>query len=156
MRNSYTWNPAVGSDCSSLFLGYYYCVGVPGTPTSKPSVTSVPTTTSPPAGPTPTQTGIISSCEYVLRRRGAINILTHFQAILITRSFLETRARRSWLGTADSPWTLCKSICAPDTSLFYASYAFANHRGSYSWNPAVGTDCANLWLGYYYCVGVRN
>ncbi len=24
----------------------------------------------------------------------------------------------------------------------------------YTWNPAVGTDCGGLWLGYYYCIGV--
>lgn len=26
---SYSWNPAVGSDCSGLLLGYYVCVGIP-------------------------------------------------------------------------------------------------------------------------------
>ncbi|KAH7137618.1 hypothetical protein EDB81DRAFT_655805, partial [Dactylonectria macrodidyma] len=24
----------------------------------------------------------------------------------------------------------------------------------YSWNPAVGSTCASLWVGYYVCVGV--
>jgi hypothetical protein len=24
----YAWNPAVGSTCATLFLGYYYCVGI--------------------------------------------------------------------------------------------------------------------------------
>ncbi|KAG9258058.1 uncharacterized protein F5Z01DRAFT_316007 [Emericellopsis atlantica] len=24
----------------------------------------------------------------------------------------------------------------------------------YAWNPAVGDGCANMWPGYYYCVGV--
>ncbi|ATY59705.1 LysM domain-containing protein [Cordyceps militaris] len=28
------WNPAVGEQCTGLFLGYYYCVGIPGTPTA--------------------------------------------------------------------------------------------------------------------------
>lgn len=23
-----------------------------------------------------------------------------------------------------------------------------------AWNPKVGSDCANLWLGYYVCVGI--
>jgi len=23
-----SWNPAVGSGCSTLFVGYYYCAGV--------------------------------------------------------------------------------------------------------------------------------
>jgi hypothetical protein len=52
-----SWNPAVGADCSGLWLGYYYCMGVPDTP----STTTITTTT--PAGPSPTQTGIISTCS---------------------------------------------------------------------------------------------
>ncbi|KAF2150411.1 carbohydrate-binding module family 50 protein [Myriangium duriaei CBS 260.36] len=53
-----TWNPAVGSGCSSLWLGYYVCVGVPGTP-SKPTA---PATTTP-SGPSPTQAGLIPTCN---------------------------------------------------------------------------------------------
>lgn len=43
------WNPAVGQDCTSLLAGYYYCVGIPGTPTSKPPGGSEPTG-APPSG----------------------------------------------------------------------------------------------------------
>ncbi|CAG8974621.1 hypothetical protein HYALB_00009798 [Hymenoscyphus albidus] len=53
---SYSWNPAVGNDCSSLFLGYYYCVAVTETPTGPPATT----TTAAPSGPSPTQGGIIA------------------------------------------------------------------------------------------------
>ncbi|KAK2746093.1 hypothetical protein FQN57_003433 [Myotisia sp. PD_48] len=53
------WNPAVKEDCSGLWLGYYYCIGIPGTPTQKPTTTKTPT----PTGPSPTQTGIISTCN---------------------------------------------------------------------------------------------
>lgn len=56
------WNPAVGSDCSSLQAGTYYCVGVPGTPTQKPSTTSTTKPTDP-SKPNPTQDGLISSCN---------------------------------------------------------------------------------------------
>ncbi|GAB1211881.1 hypothetical protein ATERTT37_001005 [Aspergillus terreus] len=55
-----SWNPAVGSDCSGLIATYYYCVGVPGTSTSKTTTTTTSTTAS---GPSPTQTGIISTCN---------------------------------------------------------------------------------------------
>lgn len=60
LSDFYSWNPAVGSDCSGLWTGYYVCVGVPGTPTTTKKPT---TTTAPPSGPTPTQAGIISSCN---------------------------------------------------------------------------------------------
>lgn len=59
LADFYGWNPGVGSDCSALWLDYYVCVGVAGTPTT----TKKPTTTTAPSGPTPTQPGIISSCN---------------------------------------------------------------------------------------------
>ncbi len=30
-----------------------------------------------------------------------------------------------------------------------------NNCSSYTWNPAVGTNCYNLFLGYYVCIGVN-
>lgn len=57
------WNPDVKADCSGLWLGYYYCVGVPGTPTSKPTTSGPGPTTTAPAGPSPTQDGIIGTCQ---------------------------------------------------------------------------------------------
>ncbi|KAK1766653.1 hypothetical protein QBC33DRAFT_570776 [Phialemonium atrogriseum] len=58
----YKWNPAVRKDCSSLFLGYYVCIGIPGTPT-----------TSAPSDPTPTQAGITKNCNsYYLVKSGDI------------------------------------------------------------------------------------
>ncbi|RPA73864.1 hypothetical protein BJ508DRAFT_333633 [Ascobolus immersus RN42] len=55
------WNPALGEDCSGIWASYFYCVAVPGTPTT-PITTTVTTTTSTPTGPSPTQDGIIASC----------------------------------------------------------------------------------------------
>ncbi|EFQ99447.1 LysM domain-containing protein [Nannizzia gypsea CBS 118893] len=62
LKNFVTWNPAVKGDCSGLWAGYYYCVGVPGTPTAPPSTTMPPTPTAP-SGPSPTQGGIIATCR---------------------------------------------------------------------------------------------
>lgn len=57
----YTWNPAVGSNCSSLWVGYAVCVGILSTLTTPPISSSVaPSSTSSSA---PTQTGIVSSCD---------------------------------------------------------------------------------------------
>lgn len=59
-----SWNPAVGENCRDLWAGYYYCVGIAGTPTTPPPEIPDPTeTTSIPAGPSPTQDGIISTCN---------------------------------------------------------------------------------------------
>lgn len=54
------WNPAVGSACTQLFLGYYYCIAVPGTPVERPSTTGPTSPIS--TGPSPVQAGIVSSC----------------------------------------------------------------------------------------------
>ncbi|GKU22647.1 unnamed protein product [Fusarium langsethiae] len=59
----FKWNPAVDKDCNGIWAGYWYCVGVPGTPTSAPTISTV-TSTKPtgPSRPTATQEGIISTC----------------------------------------------------------------------------------------------
>ncbi|KAK4211539.1 hypothetical protein QBC37DRAFT_236861, partial [Rhypophila decipiens] len=65
----YSWNPAVGTDCTSLWLDYYVCIGVKGmtTSTSKRTTTTTSTTatrtTTPPAGPTPTQPNVNNKCK---------------------------------------------------------------------------------------------
>ncbi len=66
----YAWNPAVGSDCTSLWVNTYCCVGIVGqtasTSTSSTSSTSSTTSTTTGNGvstPTPTQTGMVSNCD---------------------------------------------------------------------------------------------
>ncbi|KAL5316128.1 hypothetical protein ACEPPN_017006 [Leptodophora sp. 'Broadleaf-Isolate-01'] len=110
LQQFYSWNPAVGNDCSGLWLGYYYCVAVTGTPTStSPAVT----TTAAPAGPSPTQDGIVADCKkYHIAVSG----------------------------------DTCQKIV--DT---YKTFSLTQF---YSWNPAVGTDCSGLWLGYNYCIAI--
>ncbi|KAL8706619.1 MAG: hypothetical protein Q9201_000366 [Fulgogasparrea decipioides] len=71
----YSWNPAVGQNCETLFAGYYVglshppltinrahclqvCVGIPETPTVPPTTTTVGAT----PGPSPTQSGLVSNC----------------------------------------------------------------------------------------------
>jgi hypothetical protein len=63
------WNPAVGDDCSGLWAKTYACVGVPGTPSTPPASSIVPSTTTPtPTGngistPLPTQPGMVGNCD---------------------------------------------------------------------------------------------
>lgn len=98
-----TWNPDVGANCTGLFAGYYYCIGL--TPSSTPTKSAVAT-------PTPTQTGIVSSCN------------NFYDAV-----------------SGDSCYTI-----ATTHNITLTDFE--------TWNPAVGTDCATLFAGYYYCVGV--
>ena len=58
----YSWNPAVGEECSGIWANYYYCVGIPGTPTTKPSVTTAkPTATGFPT-PSPIRDRTVKGC----------------------------------------------------------------------------------------------
>lgn len=60
----YKWNPAVGKDCSGIWANTYYCVGVPGTPTIKPSATTlVPIATDGIETPSPIQEGMAQNCN---------------------------------------------------------------------------------------------
>jgi LysM repeat protein len=61
------WNSQVDTTCNDLWLGYYVCVGVPGSsPATKTTTTTKakPTTTSAtPTGPSPQMPSITSSCD---------------------------------------------------------------------------------------------
>lgn len=59
----YTWNPGVGESCSSLWLGYYVCVGRSSTTTTKTTTKPTSTTTTAVSTPTPTQAGMVSGCR---------------------------------------------------------------------------------------------
>ncbi|KAK4143163.1 uncharacterized protein C8A04DRAFT_29180 [Dichotomopilus funicola] len=52
-----TWNPSVSPDCSTIVENTFYCVAVPGTPTTRTA--TVPPT---PTGSRPTQSGINPKC----------------------------------------------------------------------------------------------
>lgn len=55
-----SWNPSVGGEsCGGIVDGAWYCVGVPGTPTTR--TTPLATTSQPVA--TPTQSGMVSGCS---------------------------------------------------------------------------------------------
>ncbi|KJZ77004.1 hypothetical protein HIM_03325 [Hirsutella minnesotensis 3608] len=51
----YRWNPAVGADCRNLWTDVYVCVGILGTPTSKPQ----------PTDSSPIRPGMMATCDKV-------------------------------------------------------------------------------------------
>lgn len=63
LSDLYGWNPAVGSGCSSLRVGYAVCVGIPSTPTIPPSPSSVASSSTSTSSPVPIQTGIVTTCD---------------------------------------------------------------------------------------------
>ncbi|KAK4233582.1 LysM domain-containing protein [Achaetomium macrosporum] len=72
----YPWNPAVGSDCRSLWVGHYVCVGTIGqtATTTSTAGNGIPT-------PTPYQEGMTKDCnKFYLVQAGdsCAAILTHY------------------------------------------------------------------------------
>ncbi|MCJ1257535.1 hypothetical protein MMC24_005361 [Lignoscripta atroalba] len=70
LNDFYAWNPAVGTDCGTLYLDYYVCIGVviPTSTTAPPTTTTSATVVSPPG---PTQPGIAPTCnKYVMQQAG--------------------------------------------------------------------------------------
>ncbi|KAF3384739.1 LysM domain-containing protein [Penicillium rolfsii] len=116
------WNPAVGENCTAVYYGYWYCVGIQPQTTwvNNGSATSMwyPSWTyiAPPAMnttfvPSPVQTGIASDCqEYYITEDG------------------------------------------DDCTNITSSLGFLTEEQFIEWNPAVGTDCSGIETDYYYCV----
>lgn len=133
LADFYAWNPAVGSTCASLYADYYVCVDIPGvTPTTTTSATST--------GPTPTQTGIVSTCKF------GLHLLLNTACLMCSD--------RTFYGAnqfSGDEWYLAVSGDTCDAIVALFSITLAEF---YAWNPAVGSTCADLFLGYYYCVGI--
>lgn len=131
MAEFYTMNPSVGTDCSGLNAGTYYCVSTnPGgqlpvyTDTGSGTLSFVTTfsgwvsettTTAKPTGvvtPSPIQTGMVNNCN----------------------KFYDIQSGDS---------------CAAIQSSYSITFAQL-----YSWNPAIGSNCQYLDVGDYICVGI--
>ncbi|KAF5253349.1 hypothetical protein FANTH_1761 [Fusarium anthophilum] len=107
LKDFYSWNPAVGTNCQSLLVDYWVCVSVVGWTAPTPTTPSNGITT-----PTPIQTGMTKNCN-------------KFHTIKST--------------------TTCASIQD------YYKISFADF---YAWNPAIGSTCTSLLVGYNVCVGI--
>ncbi|KAJ5153375.1 uncharacterized protein N7482_009853 [Penicillium canariense] len=116
------WNPAVGENCTSIYYGYWYCIGIKPQTSVGYNQTAVPqwyptwSYTAPAAmdtvfSPTPAQSGLASDC----------------QVFYIT-----------------DEGDTCASIVA--------SQGFLTEEEFLEWNPAVGADCSNIEKEYYYCI----
>ena len=124
----YAMNPSVGSDCTGMNLGTYYCISTypggipPGQPYSAISAslglgngtsTTSGSSTTGIVTPTPTQSGMVGDCD----------------------EFYD-------VASGDTCYDIAQSY----------SIAQSNF---YSWNPAVSTDCSGLQASVYVCVGVE-
>ncbi|KAF9892628.1 hypothetical protein FE257_001030 [Aspergillus nanangensis] len=86
----YRWNPAVGSACETLWLGYHVCVGA--TKASPPSTPPTNPGTPTGAAPAPTQSGMTSACVQYYQAQPAdtcISIVTQKHPKISLTQFLD-------------------------------------------------------------------
>ncbi|KAL2820421.1 hypothetical protein BJX63DRAFT_380755 [Aspergillus granulosus] len=177
LSNFYNWNPAVGSSCGSLWLGYYVCVGTTTSqPTTTRTTTTTTTTTTP--GPSPTQSGIIKTCtKYYKAQEGDTCDM------IIKKNYPYVNSLPLFVRWNPAVGSTCSSLlngyyyCVA-TELHQPMPGIINNCRRYYqvkagdscwsieqqygittaqfdlWNPMVGTSCASLWQGYFVCVAV--
>ncbi|CAG8979166.1 hypothetical protein HYALB_00000300 [Hymenoscyphus albidus] len=121
----HAWNPALGDDCSGLYDSWWYCIDIQ----AQSSLTlsdDKSTMTIPPMFPlTPTT----------------------FPAVNTSFTATPTQA-----GIAKGCQAFHQAVAGDTYAAIVTLYSFITLEQFYAWNPAVGTQCQNLWVGYWYCV----
>lgn len=166
----YTWNPAVGTECQSLWLGYWYCIGKQGRPLHVQAAARFFLRLLRSGG-----VGFSPPPRHLNARESqTVNVLSLFPGT--PGSGPVTSTRTTTTPTPTKPPTTTTPACpgAPSPTQPGAlcgcrrwhlvqsgdsCWAIQNQyqitaQQFQSWNPQVGADCATLWLGYNVCVGV--
>ncbi|KAK8050308.1 hypothetical protein PG994_012038 [Apiospora phragmitis] len=145
-----------GVDCSSaLKAGTDYCVErddgqPPTTTTTTSSKTTTATTTTTPSGPSPTQTGIASDCKAFYKAVSGDTcqkIVDKFGNFTLASLPISRFTGNSYYLVQSGDY--CQKIVDKYSGKFTLGQF-------YTWNPAVGSDCAMLFIGYYVCVGIKS
>ncbi|KZL67146.1 LysM domain-containing protein, partial [Colletotrichum tofieldiae] len=158
----FSWNPALDGNCQGLGSGYYYCVANYAHASNLPMP---PTVTS---GAFPTATGTISTfekwymtrvnddCAYVAAWFGTFSVsdfISWNQSVGLpgtatTRSEALTATVPAGMPTQTGVVSSCTEFWLVSPSDTCASIIkdsnVVNATVFYSWNPAVGSDCASL------------
>ncbi|CAJ0542419.1 Ff.00g000680.m01.CDS01 [Fusarium sp. VM40] len=128
----FKWNPEVHEDCSGLFVGYWYCVGVNSISTGNLEwETSTPPFTPPPEPTpyTPTKITPANSDFTPTPSHGPMptDCIHYHQA------------------EADEN---CRDILK--------TYSYLSKDQFFKYNPVLKMNCDGLWKGNWYCVGVKS
>ncbi|KAJ4165703.1 hypothetical protein LMH87_007324 [Akanthomyces muscarius] len=143
------WNPSVGKDCDAMTDGAWYCVGVPGTPTTR--TRPIPTTFTP--DPSTTKSGSATTTGQ--------STTSPSKTPTSTTSTPTTTSGGGEIATPSPTRDGMVAAChrfyraqSGDGCWSIANAAKIELDNFYAWNPAVATDCSGLWLNYYYCIGI--
>lgn len=174
-----SWNPDVGSACTSLFLDFYVCIGVLGTPTSASS--SSRTTATGIVTPSPIQSGTISTCNRFVKSGSSGASCQKFSGgnrISLAQLYAWNRVlgvRGENCGSFSNSMNYCVSVSrplpppnngpvqsgVPDTCWRYGDALpggtcakFADRFGIslsqlYAWNPVLGNNGQNCQTSFW-------
>ncbi|KFY05463.1 hypothetical protein V492_08531 [Pseudogymnoascus sp. VKM F-4246] len=143
-----SWNPSVWSTCENIQEGIYYCVGIPGSQTTRTAIpsTSAPVTSTGTVISTGTSTGTgtttsgqgTTTSGPTTTSAGPVTTPSPFMPGMVSGCI------RFYFRGPDAATLYCYDIAA---AVGIAIDDF------YGWNPQVGNDCANLWADTWYCIG---
>ncbi|KAK0612011.1 hypothetical protein B0T14DRAFT_571853 [Immersiella caudata] len=147
LANFIAWNPSVGSTCGAgLQDDMWYCVGVPGTPTTRTA--AVPTTLFPPDESDPVSVSVpvtpppssrstsAASPSSTSSGGGAVTTPQPIQAPMI-----QGCRRFYFVQPGDGCWQI-----STDAGISLSDF--------YTYNPAAAPDCSGMWANVYVCVGI--
>lgn len=175
------WNPAVGSTCSGMWANTYACVSIighnPSSTTTTTTTTAPPTTTSA-SGPSPTQSGLISTCEtfYKAQQGDTCEIIAQQKFPYINSLPLFKRWNPAVGESCDNLrpgyyYCVATELHQPMPGIIGTCRRYYQVKDGDScwsiqqqyritaaqfsrWNPLVGSSCASLWVRYFVCIGV--
>ncbi|KAL2802202.1 hypothetical protein BJX63DRAFT_426247 [Aspergillus granulosus] len=172
LSNFYTWNPAVGSSCGSLWLGYYVCVGTslsdqPTTTTTRTTNTAT-TITSTAAGPSPTQSGLTKTCTsyYKAAAGDTCEVITQQKYPYINSVPLFVRWNPAVGSTCSNLlagyyYCVATELHQPMPGIINTCKRYYQVKtGDTCWSIqqkygiTAAHSCGSLWVGYFICVGV--
>ncbi|KAH7311957.1 LysM domain-containing protein [Rhexocercosporidium sp. MPI-PUGE-AT-0058] len=178
-----TWNPAVKSDCSAMWLDYYICTSIVGhTPTTPTTATNGITT------PTPIQTNMVKNCDRFYKVKSgdtcakisASNGVTT-QQLTTWNPAVKSDCSALWLDyyictsiVGHTPTTPGNGVQTPtpfQTGMTKSCKTFhlvtsgqtcqvittkykITQANFLKWNPAVKSDCTGMWANAYVCIAV--
>ncbi|KAK8091448.1 LysM domain-containing protein [Apiospora hydei] len=178
----YRYNPSLKASGCPIIIGNSYCIeqnfGLPiptstsAPPTSSPTSTGITT-------PTPTQSGMISSCNafYKVQSGDTCNAIASSYGISVSEFYAWNPAVKTDCSLLFLDFYVCHHYRkrhqhthpdadrhgrqlqqVPPSGLGDTCGAIASDAGIsiddfYAWNPAVKTDCSLLFLDFYVCIG---
>lgn len=154
------WDPAVGSTCGSIWVDPWYCVGVPGTATARPSATlTTPTPTVAPTGvqtPSPIREGMTTTCNkfhFVVKDENCDTLVTKYGSFTLAQFLSWDPAVGSNCGGLWADTWFCVGVpgtAPPTTTKPSTTLATSTRPALSTWSMLCILKFMN---GQYYCVG---